>query len=41
MEDVFLGDLSHAKEITLKDWNKRSLWERFWEIVAQRFVQQY
>jgi cardiolipin synthase len=41
MEKIFLADLSKTKEITLNEWNKRGIWERVFEILARRLVQQY
>jgi cardiolipin synthase len=41
LEDTFRGDLEHATEITLDDWNARSWWrqagERFWGLFAEQF----
>jgi cardiolipin synthase len=41
LEQTFLEDLEHAREITLEDWEGRSPWhhvrERFWGIFAEQF----
>jgi cardiolipin synthase len=34
LEDVFLTDLEHAKEIVANEWRKRSLWQRAQELGA-------
>ncbi len=41
LEKAFLKDLSNAKEIDLKEWKKRSIWQRMREIFDRKFVQQY
>lgn len=41
LEKTFNEDLTHAIQINLSDWNKRSLWQRIREAFALKFVQQY
>lgn len=41
LERTFLEDLSHAKQIDLAEWKKRSIGERIREIFDLKFVQQY
>lgn len=37
MEELFLSDLSHARQIELEEWEKRPLWERFMEMMSSLF----
>lgn len=41
LEETFLEDLEHAREITLEDWEGRSPWhhvlERFWGVFAEQY----
>ncbi len=41
LENTFLKDLTHAKQIDLTEWKKRSIWQRIREIFDLKFVQQY
>lgn len=41
MENTFLEDLNHAKQIDLTEWRKRSIWQRIREIFDLKFVEQY
>jgi cardiolipin synthase len=41
LEVVFKQDLTHARQITLPEWEKRSYFDRAREIFARKFVQQY
>jgi len=41
LENNFIQDLSHAKQIDLTEWHKRSIWQRIREVFDQKFVQQY
>jgi cardiolipin synthase len=41
LENIFLQDLTQAKQIDLTEWGKRSVWERIRELFDQKFVQQY
>ena len=40
LENIFLGDLSHAQQIDLTEWKKRSIWQRIREVFDQKFIQQ-
>lgn len=40
LENIFLQDLSHAKQIDLTEWKKRSIWQRIREIFDQKFIKQ-
>lgn len=41
LDSVFKQDLTHARQITLPEWEKRSYFDRAREIFARKFVQQY
>jgi hypothetical protein len=41
LEKNFLADLSHAVQIELGAWRKRSIFERVQELAARNFIEQY
>src|SRR5665213_419518 len=41
LEVTFAADLGRAQEIKLGSWEKRGIWQRLREVVAQALVQQY
>lgn len=41
LENTFLEDLNHAKQIDLAQWKKRDIWQRIREIFDLKFIQQY
>ena len=40
LENIFLQDLNHAKQIDLVEWKKRSIWQRIREVFDLKFVKQ-
>ncbi len=41
LENIFIENLSHARQIDLAQWEKRGLWQHIKEIIYSKFVQQY
>jgi cardiolipin synthase len=41
LENIFLEDLTNAKQINLVDWKKRSVWQHIREIFDLKFIKQY